>query len=493
MTANTPTTADILISGGTIVAFDGAVHRRLEGGVVVIKGNEIAHVGKSWAGTATRRIDAAGKIVIPGQISTHAHIGAHEGPRLLIDAGRRNFMRSGFLHFLPTRRAGGPGFYSAQDTRASLRYGLATLVRHGVTTVLAFGPGGPDGGEAMIATAAEFGLRLVWAPIASGGRYWLDDDGAVTREIDEKLGHTTLEAAGRFIERNRKANDGRYSGVVVLDEYYVSTPGMRREAKALARSLGVPFSMHFVEQHREFFETMALTGKTPVECLADEGVLDGGTILAHAIYLSGHSLVSYPMADDIGILGQAVAHVAHSPVAFSRRGVALESFDRYRRAGIGVALATDTYPLDMFAEMRTATIMAKAADRNYEAAAAGDVFAASNLAGAKALGRSDLGRIAAGAKADLVIFDPRTLAFGANPDPIRALVHLGAPENVDTVMVDGRILVEGGRLTMADQDEILAAATASSEKVWAAHADYDPAKRSIDHAYPPALADWQGA
>jgi 5-methylthioadenosine/S-adenosylhomocysteine deaminase len=493
MTANIPASADILISGGTIIAFDGTAHRRLEHGAIAITGNEIIHVGKTWDGTAARRIDAKGKIVIPGQISTHAHIGTHEGPRLLIDAGRRNFLRSGFLHFLPARSAGGPGFYSAADSRASLRYGFATLVRHGVTTVLAFGPGGADGGETMMATAAEFGLRLVWAPIASGGRYWLDDNGTVTREIDEKLGHTTLEAAGRFIEKNRKANDGRYSGVVVLDEYYVSTPSLRKEAKGLARSLGVPFSIHFVEQVREFTETMVETGKTPVECLADEGVLDNSTILAHAIYLAGHSLISYPMADDIGILGQAGTNVAHSPVAFSRRGVALESFDRYRKAGINVALATDTYPLDMFSEMRTATIMAKAADRNYEAAAAGDVFAASNLAGAKALGRPDLGRIAAGAKADIVIVDPGTLAFGVNPDPIRALVHLGAPENVDTVMVDGRILVEGGKLTMADQDEILAAATASSQKVWGAHQNYDPAKRTIDEAYPPVLADWQGA
>ena len=242
--------------------------------------------------------------------------------------------------------------------------------------------------------------------------------------------------------------------------------------------------MHFVEQHREFFETMAQTGKTPVELLADEGVLDPGTILAHAIYLAGHSLVSYPMADDIGLLGQAGTHVAHSPVAFSRRGVALESFDRYRSAGIGVALATDTYPLDMFSEMRTATIMAKIADRNYEAASAGDVFAASNLAGAAALGRPDLGRIAAGAKADLVIVDPATLAFGINPDPIRALVHLAAPENVDTVMVDGRILVEGGRLAIADQDEILAATAASSQKVWGAHAAYDPGEASSRRGFP---------
>jgi 5-methylthioadenosine/S-adenosylhomocysteine deaminase len=485
--------ADIVISGGTVIAFDGTEHRRLDNGVIAIRGDRIVHVGRQWAGGAARRIDASGKIVIPGQISTHAHIGAHEGPRLLIDGGRRNFLRSGFLHFVPARRTGGPGFYAPQDTRASLRYGFATLLRHGITTALAFGPAGREGGETMMAVAAEFGIRLVWSPIASGGRYWLEDDGAVTQEMDEAAGLKALEQAARFIDRHKGANDGRYSGAIVLDEYHLSTPDLRREAKRLSRALGVPFTMHFVEQHREFFETMARTGKTPVELLADEGVLDSQTILAHTIYLSCHSLVGYPLADDIGILGSIGVHVAHSPVAFSRRGVALESFDRYRRAGIGVALATDAYPLDMFAEMRTAAIMGKVAERNYEAANAADVFSASNLAGAAALGRPDLGRIAIGAKADLVVIDPATLTFGANPDPVRAIVHLAQPENVDSVMVDGRLLVEGRKITIADEGEILAAVTASSQRIWNSHAGYDPLGRSVDQAFPPALRDWPEA
>ena len=93
-----------------------------------------------------------------------------------------------------------------------------------------------------------------------------------------------------------------------------------------------------------------------------------------------------------------------------------------------------------------------------------------------------------------MIVDPRTLAFGVNPDPIRALVHLGAPENVDTVMVDGRILVEGGRLTMADQDEILAAAAASSrEGLGRPCGAMIPASAAWRQAFPPALADWHGA
>jgi 5-methylthioadenosine/S-adenosylhomocysteine deaminase len=481
-----------LLRGGTVIAYADGAHRRLEDGAIVVEGDRIAFVGRRWDGAADRTIELRGKLVIPGQISTHAHVGLQEGSRLLVDGGRREFIRSGFLHFLPARRSGGPGFLAEQDARASLRFGFAALLRHGVTTVLAFAPAGDDGGAMMVEIAGEMGLRLYWAPLATGGRYWTEDDGKLSHEMDERAGMAMLDHAAGFIERHQGANDGRLRGVVTLDEFFASTPALRRRAKELARSLSVPLTMHFIEQHREFFETMARTGRTPVQLLAEEEVLGPDTILAHCIYVGSHSLVGYPLVDDIGLLGQSRTVVAHSPVAFSRRGVALESFDRYRRAGVTLALATDAYPLDLFAEMRIASIMGKVADRNHEAAPADAVFAASNLEGARALGRDDLGRIAPGAKADLVVVDTANLTHGPNPDPVRALVHLAAPGMVDLVMVDGRILLEGKRLLVCDEDELFASGARSSERVWRAHAAYDYAGRPAAEAFPPSLSEWKG-
>lgn len=479
-----------IIKNGTVIAHDGTAHRKIEDGVVVVRDDRIVHVGRTWDGTADTVINASGKLVIPGQISTHAHVGAHEAQRALIDGGQREFLRSSFLHFLPARRSGEPGISSQQDLRASLRYGFATLLRHGITSVLAFAPGNPDDGETMVEIAGEAGIRLFWAPVVTGGRYWLENDGRVTRELDEKEGLKSLRKAADFIERYAGANDGRLSGIIAIDEFYVSTPQLRRSAKEVARSLGVPFTMHFLEQHREFFETMAATGKTPVQCLAEEGVLDSSTLLAHCVYVGSHSLVNYPMADDIGILGAHGTAMAHSPVAFSRRGVMLESFDRYRRAGVTVALATDTYPLDMFAEMRVASTACKTVERNYEAAPAQDVFAASNIEGAKALGRDDIGRIAVGTKADIVIVDTQSLTFGVNPDPIRALVNLATPDMVDTVMVDGRVLVSGKQLAAYDEDALLAEVKASSERMWGHYSSYHPSGRSLAERFPASTLDW---
>ncbi len=479
------------IDGGTIIAFDGTAHRELREGVVVVEGDRIVHVGKRYDGMADVTIDAREKLVFPGQISTHAHIGAQEGNRLLLDGGRREFIRSGFLHFLPRSRSGRPGILSVQDLRASLRFGFLSLLRHGVTTVLAFAPEGPEEGRLMLEAAEESGIRLFWAPAATAGRYWLEDDGRVVPEIDEGIGIELLDRAADFIRTHDGAAEGRISGVLVLDEYYLSTPKVRRHAKDIADRLGVRLTLHFLEQHREFFSTVSETGRTPVQLLADEGVLGRNVLLAHCIYLAHHSKVGYPIADDLQILAEHGVSVAHSPLAFSRRGLALESFDRYRDAGITMALGTDTYPLDMFSEMRTAAIACKFVEGHFEAGRAEDVFAASNLGGAEALGRPDLGRIAPGAKADLVILDPRTTAFGPNPDPVRALVHLATPSMIDTVMVDGRVLLSDGRPAELDEEEIVRAAATSTEAVWAAYEDYDWEGMPHEQRFPPSLEQWQ--
>jgi 5-methylthioadenosine/S-adenosylhomocysteine deaminase len=478
------------ITGGAVVAFDGRDHRLIDPGVVVFAGDKIVHVGRARKGVAADTIDATGMLVIPGQISTHAHVSAQEGSRLLIDGGRRDFFRSGFLNYVPTRLDGGPSFLQPQDARASLRFGMASLLRHGITTVVPFAPGGADNGRMMIETAAEFGLRVYHSPLANGGRYHFDAHGALHRVWDEPGALRALDAAADFIRQHDGANDGRFRGIVTVDEFYFSNPAIRRHARDLAEKLGVGLTLHCSEQLSEFHETVRQTGHTPVGLLASEGFLGPRTILAHCLYIAGHSAVAYPYGDDLALLAASKATVAHSPLAFARRGSALESFQRYLDAGVNMALGTDTYPLDMFSEMRTASAVCKMVEKNHEAAGAIDVFNASNLGGAHALGRDDLGRLAPGAKADIVLVDFRSLAIGPAPDPVRALVHLATPDMVDTVIVDGRTLVRGKRLLVCDEEEVIEAARVSARRVWEHFPDYDWAGRSIAQAFPPAITPW---
>src|SRR5688572_12389481 len=98
------------IRGGIIVAHDGEDHRILKDGVLVYAGDHITYVGRRYDGPIHKTIQAHGHLVIPGLISTHAHVSAQEGNRLVIDGGRRDFMRSGFLNYVPTRISGGQSF-----------------------------------------------------------------------------------------------------------------------------------------------------------------------------------------------------------------------------------------------------------------------------------------------------------------------------------------------------------------------------------------------
>jgi cytosine/adenosine deaminase-related metal-dependent hydrolase len=480
------------VEGGLVVAFDGVEHRLIAGGALAYAGDRIVHVGRAYAGPRARTVDARGKLVIPGQISAHAHVGAQEGGRLLLDGGRRDFFRSGFLNYLPTRGPGGVGFMRDADARASLRFGLASLVRHGVTTVVAFAPAGPDGGATMVEEAEAFGLRLYWAPLVVSGRYHFDGQGRLHRTLDEGAGLAGLEAAAEFIRRSDGAAGGRLRGILTVDEFYHATPALLRRARVLADALGVGLTMHFCEQLVEFFETVRATGRTPVEVLADEGVLGPDLLLAHAVFLAGHRATAYPRGRDLELLAAAGASVAHAPVGFARRGIALESFDRYRAAGVNLAIGTDVYPLDVLGEMRAAAIAAKLVEQDHEAAPAMAVFNASNLGGARALRRGDLGRLAPGAKADLVLVDLDNLEIGPFTDPIRQLVHLATPEMVDTVVCDGRTLVEGKRLAVCDEREVREGARRSAERVWRGFAGYHWAGRALDEEFPPAIRPWEG-
>jgi len=480
----------VVIEGGLIVAHDGAGHRLLENGVLVYSGDRIVHVGRRWPRPAARRIDARGKLVIPGLISCHAHLASHAGDRLIVDAGRRDLLRSGFLNYEPPR-FGGDAFLAAEDPRAAVRYALACLLRHGVTTVVEMGGEAGDAGESVVALAGECGIRLYYGPLCTAGGYAYDEAGRLHRRWDEAGGLRALERAAAFIRRYDGACDGRVRGMLVVSELFNATPTLLRATRRAADALGVGVTLHAAEQLYEFHHVLRTTGMTPVAYLEAHGLLDARLILGHCVYVGGHRLTGYPYRDDLELLARSGATVAHSPLALARRGVLLDSFERYRDHGVALALGTDSYPLDVLSEMRWASLLGKIADRNHEAASARAVFDAATLGGARALARDDLGRLAPGARADIVLVDFSALRIGPVRDPLRALVHCASGDQVDTVIVAGREVVSGGRLLAWDEDEVLAEVCRSTERVWAAFPGYHWAGLGVDEAFPPSCRRWQ--
>lgn len=474
-----------LINGTWIVTHEKGGHRVLADGVVVIRGNRIVHVGKDWQGEADIHIDGAGKLICPGFVSLHCHAYSHLGDRLVIDGGRRDLLRTGFLNYAARRYPDGLGFGALDDIESSYRFGLGAMMKSGVTTALHFDGGpSPGDGDVMREAVRESGIRLYYGTFVSGADYRTNMQGRMTTSRNEDLEIASLDGAVSFIERHSGDSDGRLSGILIVDELYNSSEKALIRARDAARSLGVKKTIHASEQLFEFHEILRRTGDTPVAWMDRLGFLDEETILAHCIYVSGHPYTGYPFGGDLEILARRGAVIAHAPVALSRRAVFMNSFQKYLNHGVRIGLGTDSYPLDMLGEMRATSIMGKLADSNNESACSRDIFNAATIGGADALGRSDLGRIAVGCKADIVMIDLNSFDLGPVYDPIQSLIHCATTKHVDTVMIDGKVVVSKGRLTTMDEAELLKSCKQAAARVWSAFPDYHWNKSAVDEVFP---------
>jgi cytosine/adenosine deaminase-related metal-dependent hydrolase len=428
-------------------------------------------------------VEARDRVVTPGLISTHAHIGGSPLDRSFIeDRGTPQFFYSGLFEMLPVRS----GAQDEEAGRACVDFSMAELLRGGCTTVMEIG----SQGEYVVERAAQYGLRVYMGLAFRSGR-WLTRDGRrVVWEWDEAAGREGLRRAVEF----HKRWDGAHADLVrcffAPAQIDTCTPELLVEAKRHADERGRPFQVHASQSVVEFYEMLGRHGTTPIAWMRELGILGPSTILGHAVIVGGSSWTNYP-AGDVRIMGDAGCSVAHAVWVFVRRGVALESFARYKAAGVNLSLGTDTNPQSVIEAMRWAAVVSKLIERNTEATTAADAFDAATLGGARALGRDDLGRIAPGAKADLVLW--KAASWGMTPlrDPVKNIVYNATAEDVDRVYVDGRLVVDGGRVLAADEARLFAALQAGGERMWPRMQQFDWAGRPADQLSPQTYPEWR--
>lgn len=473
-----------LVKAAHIIAFDGTRHRHLRDGVVVYEGDTIIHVGKDWDGNARHLIDAGTKVLTPGFVDTHIHMaGSPLDKSFVEDRGNRNFYNSGLFEMLPARG-------DAQDddaSRACIDFSMLELLHSGTTTAVELGPMP----EFTAQQAARFGLRTYVGPMYRSARWFTDDGRTVKYEWDEKGGDAGLARAVEWVAANDGAHDGLVKGILSPSQVDTCSQALLMKTREEAARLGVPVTLHVSQSVNEFQEMVHRHGRSPIEWLHDIGFLGPEVILGHAIIVAGGNWAQYA-GDDIGLIADSGCSVAHAPWVFARRGIAMESFARYLRAGITLSLGTDTAPQSMIEAMKFAAVISKIIDRQTEVATAADVFNAATLGGAKALGRNDLGRISKGAKADLVIWSGDSLWMTPLRDPIRNLVYSGQASDVDTVIVGGRtVLRNGAHCDGPDRAQVAAALQAAGERLWRRMGAGDWAGRGVDLLSPQSFQDWE--
>ena len=485
-----------LIRGQWIVANDGRGHTLLRDGVVAFEDKHIIHVGKTFDGPVDRVIDAGSKLVCPGFIDTHVHSGHRASHRLIADAGRPLYFGQPFLEISVPKEgrvvSGDPRYLKPGDNalNAALElnamFTVVELLRNGVTTFVEFGSQ-ESVQLALMKQIERFGTRGYLGPGYDSGRWVGDENGGLKRVRDPEGGLRGLNTAVEFIQKYNGALHDRIRGLLVPREVETSTVELLEKTLSFADELKVPMATHAAYSVLEFHDIVREHQMTPIELLDKVGMLRTTLNIGHGNFIADNANLNYSGARDLALMGAHHCSISHCPINIARRARTLDNWHRYHDAGINISIGSDTYPRDMIMNMRTASLMGKIMGHDYFKAPAGEVFEAATLGGARSLGRDDLGRLSEGALADILIIDfsgKNSLRYGPVRDPIKSVVECGIGDDIDTVIVNGKMCMENGLVPEFDIAALRHQAQLSGEHVWSTLQDWDPRGRTAEQASP---------
>lgn len=400
------------IRNGVVIAWLDGRHQILDPGVVVFAGNEIKFVGSAYDGAVDEIIDAGGRLVMPGLINSHLHVtdtlytkGYLEDISDAAPAGEARNLAS-LYKVLPTVRHA----TDADAQVAAAQCAFAELARSGSTTVVELGYDYEIGGDGDIAitervaeVAGRSGLRCYSGPRYRTRHYGQNADGTVFYQDYGDGGRARFEDCLAFCRQWNGRYDDRLRTMLAPGQVDTCEPALLRDTRAAADELKIPIQLHAGQSINEFRRVGETERRTTVEYLADCGLLGPDFILGHGQILTADGDMNSMAAHQVAALRDSRTTICHMPWVKARRGNVINSIQKYRDMGIRQSLGTDTYPFDLFNDMRMAAVVCKIVEGAPDAARAEDVFDMATTGGADALGRPDLGRLAAGCRADIVL------------------------------------------------------------------------------------------
>jgi cytosine/adenosine deaminase-related metal-dependent hydrolase len=426
----------LLLRGGTLLTLDARA-AVVAGGDLLVEGGRIAAVGRIADPPARARVlDVSGCLVLPGLIQGHLHLGQTFFRGLAEERRLLAWLRE---RIWPLEAA-----HDDESAYWCTLLGAAECLLSGTTTVQDIGIG--PGARGFLHAVVDSGLRAV------AGQCLMDSgDGlpaGLRQETDAALA-STEELGNRF--------DGAAEGRVryVLNPRFIlscSDP-LWEGIRDLSLRWGWPVHTHALEQEDEGLAVRASKGgRDEIEYFADCGLLATDLRLAHGVWLTREHLAA--------VKSQRVS-VVHCPSSNLKLGSGIADLLALRRAGVPVGLGTDgaacSNHLDNFAEVRLAALLQKL-KHGPDAFSGLDALRLATSEGAKALGLSDqIGSLEAGKAADVVVLETRHPEMWASchADPHDLVAFSASRSAVRHVCVAGRLLVEDGRLTQLDLEEIL--------------------------------------
>ncbi len=424
-----------------------------EGGLIVENGVIAALVPPGVPPEADEVFDAGAHVVLPGLINTHHHFYQTLTRAYAPAVDKKLFDWLVALYPVWAR-------ITEVELRIACRVALAELLLSGCTTAAdhhyLFPENLPNAIDIEMEEAASLGIRAV---LCRGSMDLSTDNGglpppSVTQSID-----VILADGERLAKTWHQRGPGAMSQVALAPCSPFSVTGdLMRETAKQAEALDLRLHTHLAETEDENAFCTETFGKRPLDYLEDLGWINARAWFAHGIHFNG---------DEIHRLGRAGCCVAHCPSSNMLLGSGICPVGALEAAGVGVGLGVDgsasNDSSNMVQELRQSLLLARAG-RGIAAATFQDPIRWATEGSARCLGRTDIGRIAAGLQADLAFFKLDELRFAGAGDPLAALITCGAHQ-ADRVMVGGNWRVIDGAIPGLDLKALIAAQNAAAKRI----------------------------
>lgn len=441
-----------------VIGYDGNDHEIILNGEVVYEDDLIVYVGKCYDGQVDETTDLGNSVISPGFIDLNA-LGDVDHDMVHVEADKSN---SKNLYW--SEEYYNKGYHEVMNPEEEAfksRYAYTQLILHGVTTAMpitsTFYKRWAETYEELEAAAhhaGKLGLRMYMGPSYQSATRVMCKDGKMAMKYNEEEGRKGLERAAEFVKKFDGIYNGLIRGMLAPERIECQTEENLRNTKKYADELNCPIKLHAAQGLFEYEEIYRQHGKTPVRFLYDIGFLDKNVGIPHAHIVTGYSKVKFSQGDDLELLKETGTTVIHCPLVIARHGSAMESFAKYKRKGINIAMGTDTFPPDFFQNIRMGSVLSRIYEGETEDSTYADLFRAATIGGAKMLGRDDLGILCKGAKADMIVIDLDGYHMGVLDDPIRTMMISASGRDIKMSVIEGRTVMKDRKIEGVDLDEM---------------------------------------
>ncbi|HEY9086811.1 MAG TPA: amidohydrolase [Anaerolineaceae bacterium] len=364
-------------------------------------------------------IDGRGMLAMPGLMNTHAHV-----PMVLFRGLAEDVSVVAWFneYIWPLESSLTP-----EDVYWGAVLGMAEMIEAGVTSV---------------ADHYFFMDEVAQAVSDSGMR------GALAWAVFGHEGPEKLDRTSQFVEKWQGQAGGRIVTWLGPHAPYTCPPDFLRLSAQRAKDLGVGIHIHVSETAEQVELSLNQHGITPVRMLAETGVLDVPTILGHCLY---------PREEDFAILQQAPTGICHAPKTYLKLGMGVGPVRRYRELGIPVGMATDgavsSNTLDILEQLRLLPLTQKAAALDSTVMPLADVLDVAFHGSAQVLRQPQkLGDLLPGKLADITLIRQDEMGCFPRYDPLATLVYSSSSRDVDTVICNGKVLLQNRKLLTIDKE-----------------------------------------